>query len=199
MCMCCGGCLPNCLLLSSRDPRLSPNISSHLTGPFPVGLDPFLWSHKSLPDYGSVLREELLFSHSVVSYSFSTPWTVAHQAPLFLRFFRARILKWVAISSCRGSSRSRDRTRVSCTGRLILYHWSSSMRIKLGKGGLEAEAAVLGGWSVGVLSEKVTLEQRASPSSTTASDSGSKASLTLQPGWGSPPRPCLLQATSHGL
>ena len=38
---------------------------------------------------------------------------------------QARILEWVAISSSRGSSRSRDRTRVSyisCTGRQGLYH-----------------------------------------------------------------------------
>ena len=33
-----------------------------------------------------------------------------------------RILEWVAISSSRGSSPPRDRTHVSCTGRLILYH-----------------------------------------------------------------------------
>ena len=35
---------------------------------------------------------------------------------------QARIPQWVAISSCRGSSRPRDRTCVSCIGRLILYH-----------------------------------------------------------------------------
>ena len=36
---------------------------------------------------------------------------------------QARILEWVAISSSRGSSWLRDRTWVSCIGRLILYHW----------------------------------------------------------------------------
>ena len=35
---------------------------------------------------------------------FATPWTVAHQAPLSLDFFQARILEWVAISSSKGSS-----------------------------------------------------------------------------------------------
>ena len=34
---------------------------------------------------------------------------------------QVRILEWVAISSCRGSSRPRDRTRISCIGRRILY------------------------------------------------------------------------------
>ena len=40
--------------------------------------------------------------------------------------FRARILEWVAISSSRGSSPSKDQTHVSCvscTGRWILSHW----------------------------------------------------------------------------
>ena len=41
---------------------------------------------------------------------------------------QARILKWVVISSSRGSSRPRDRTHVSCVsciGRWILYHWAT--------------------------------------------------------------------------
>ena len=33
-----------------------------------------------------------------------------------------RILEWVAISFSRGSSRPRDRTQISCTGREILYY-----------------------------------------------------------------------------
>ena len=40
--------------------------------------------------------------------------------------FQAGILEWVAISSSRGSSRSKDQTHVSCvscTGRGILSHW----------------------------------------------------------------------------
>ena len=35
--------------------------------------------------------------------------------------FQARILKWVAISSSRGSSPPRDRAQVLCIGRQILY------------------------------------------------------------------------------
>ena len=41
---------------------------------------------------------------------------------------QARILEWVAISSSRGSSRSRDQTHISCiscTGRKILYHFAT--------------------------------------------------------------------------
>ena len=36
------------------------------------------------------------------------------------RNLQARILEWVAISFCRGSSKPRDRTHVSCIGRKIL-------------------------------------------------------------------------------
>ena len=42
--------------------------------------------------------------------------------------FQARTLEWVAISSSRGSARTRDRIRVfciSCIGRCILYHWAT--------------------------------------------------------------------------
>ena len=35
---------------------------------------------------------------------FEKPWAVAHQAPLSLGIFQARILEWVAISFSRGSS-----------------------------------------------------------------------------------------------
>ena len=39
-----------------------------------------------------------------MSDSFVTPWVVANQAPLVHRIWQARILEWVAISFCRGSS-----------------------------------------------------------------------------------------------
>ena len=38
--------------------------------------------------------------------------------------FQSNILEWVAISFSWGSSRTRDRTHVSCIGRQILYHWA---------------------------------------------------------------------------
>ena len=46
---------------------------------------------------------------------FVTPWTVACQAPLSMRFFfLARILEWVAMPSSRGFFWPMDRTCVSC-------------------------------------------------------------------------------------
>ena len=59
---------------------------------------------------------------------FATPWTAAHQAPLSMGFFQARILEWVTISFSRGSSQPRDWTHVSCvscTGRRGLYYWAT--------------------------------------------------------------------------
>ena len=56
---------------------------------------------------------------------FATPWTVAYQAPLSMEILQARMLEWVAMPSCRGSSRPRDRTwvaYVSCIGRHVLSH-----------------------------------------------------------------------------
>ena len=52
---------------------------------------------------------------------FATPWTVAHKTPLSME----KILEWVAISSSRGFSQSRDCTHISCIpfiGRQIVYH-----------------------------------------------------------------------------
>ena len=67
----------------------------------------------------------LLLSHWVTSSSFVTPWTVAHQVFLSMRFPHARILAWVAISFSRESSWPRDGTGISCIARQILYHWST--------------------------------------------------------------------------
>ena len=57
------------------------------------------------------------FSHVSL---FATLWTVACQVPLSIGILQARILKWVAMPSSRGSSWPRDRTHlsyVSCIGR----------------------------------------------------------------------------------
>ena len=66
----------------------------------------------------------LLFSCSVVSNSFVTPWSVARQAPLSMGFLRQEYLSGT-ISSFRGSSQTRDQTWVSCISRLIFHHWAT--------------------------------------------------------------------------
>ena len=60
-----------------------------------------------------------MLSRSVVSDS-AIPWTVDLQAPVY-GLLQARILKWVAISSSRGSSQPRDRNYVSCIAGRLFY------------------------------------------------------------------------------
>ena len=50
------------------------------------------------------------------------PWDYSPPGSSVHRISQARILEWVAISSSRGSSWPRDRTRISCIGKWILYH-----------------------------------------------------------------------------
>ena len=56
-----------------------------------------------------------MLSLSVMFNSFITVWTVAHQAPLSMGFFQARILEWAAIPCSRGSNPSL----------LCLPHWQA--------------------------------------------------------------------------
>ena len=62
-----------------------------------------------------------VLSRWVVSDS-ASPWTVACQAH---GTSQTRILEGVDISFSRESSWCRDRTRVSCIGRQMLYHWAT--------------------------------------------------------------------------
>ena len=57
---------------------------------------------------------------------FVTPWTVAHQAPLYMGFPRQEYQSGLPFPSPGESCQPRDQTQVfsvSCIGRLILYHW----------------------------------------------------------------------------
>ena len=70
--------------------------------------------------YSCVLCVLSHFSHVRL---FAAPWTVAHQAPLSMRFSRQEY--WSGLPSSRGSSPPRDEICVSydsCTGRQVLYH-----------------------------------------------------------------------------
>ena len=54
----------------------------------------------------------------VLSRNFVTLWTIARQDPLFVEFFQARILEWVAISYSREPSWPGDQTCISCVSAL---------------------------------------------------------------------------------
>ena len=71
------------------------------------------------------VSKECCLVSQVVSNSFATPWTVAHQAPLSMGFSRQ-----VTISSSRRSSRPRDWTLASCISGQNLYHWASREDVK---------------------------------------------------------------------
>ena len=65
-----------------------------------------------------------VLSHFSCVRLFAAPWTVAHQAPLSMRFSRQEY--WSGLPSSGGSSWPRDQawvSYVSCTGRQVLYHW----------------------------------------------------------------------------
>ena len=59
---------------------------------------------------------------------FVTSWIITHQAPLSVEFFRQEYWSGLPTPSSKGSSRPRDRTRISCIScidRWILYHCAS--------------------------------------------------------------------------
>ena len=60
----------------------------------------------SSPGQEDPLEKEMATHSSILAWKI--PWTAAHQAPLTMEFFQARILEWVAISYSRGSSHPRD-------------------------------------------------------------------------------------------
>ena len=55
-----------------------------------------------------------------------TTCIVAHQAPLSLEFFQARILEWVAMPSSRGYSWPMDQIQVSCIAGRSFTVWATS-------------------------------------------------------------------------
>ena len=73
--------------------------------------------HSWLP----ALRGLSCFSH----VQLCNPMGCSPPSASVLGILQARILEWVAISSCKGSSWARDQTCcscISCTGRWVLYH-----------------------------------------------------------------------------
>ena len=55
--------------------------------------------------------------------SLVTPWTVVHQASLYMGFFSQEY--WSGLPFPSPGEETRDQNPVSCTGRWILYHWAT--------------------------------------------------------------------------
>ena len=77
---------------------------------------------------------------------FTTPWTIAYQAPLSMGFFQARILEWVVISSSRGSSWSRDQTCISSVSWKAPSFLYSVLKIILCNVGMDLRSKVREDW-----------------------------------------------------
>ena len=75
----------------------------------------------------SIVWQRLLCCTELLSHVqlFANPWTVALQAPLTVGIAQARILHWVAMPSCRGSSQPRDWTQVSCIAGRFFTSWAT--------------------------------------------------------------------------
>ena len=79
-------------------------------------------SHLLLPSCLLCLNELLLVSRSVVSNSFAAPWTVAHQAPLFVGFPRQITGSRLPFPSLGDLPDPGIKPIISCTCQQILYH-----------------------------------------------------------------------------
>ena len=82
-----------------------------------------LLSHKK---WNCTVCRDLCCAESLSHVQLSaTPWTAAGQAPLSMGILQASILEWVAMPSSRGSSRPRNRTRVSCIAGGFFTSWAT--------------------------------------------------------------------------
>ena len=71
-----------------------------------------------------IFNDVCMLTHSVVSSSFMTPWTVAHQAPLSMDFPRQEYWSGLPFSTLGDllDPGIEPMSHVSCIGRRILYH-----------------------------------------------------------------------------
>ena len=84
---------------------------------------PILFPSLSLPHTGDNCVCVCVVTQSRPTLCNPVDW--GHQAPLSLRIFQARIVKWVAMPSFRGSSQPRDRTHVSHIAGRFFTIWTT--------------------------------------------------------------------------
>jgi len=75
----------------------------------------------------SVFLDAYLLSVYLLVQLFVTLWTTAHQAPLFMWFYRQEYWRWVAIPFSRGIFLTQRSNLGFLHCRQILYHWASSL------------------------------------------------------------------------
>ena len=100
-----------CLFMVRVWKKIAPNIYIYALGNTVVKI---IWSSKwqfclyfkNFTLY--ILRRNLCCCVCLVTQSCLTPCTIAHQAPLPMKILQARILEWVAMPSCQGSSKPKN-------------------------------------------------------------------------------------------
>ena len=97
----------------------------------------FIWISDSViagSHCGALSEKELLFSHSVVSDSFETPWTIAHQAPLSMGFSRQEYWSGLPFPSLRDLSNPRIEPESPAlqADSPPLSHWGSPLSLVAG-------------------------------------------------------------------
>ena len=110
-----------CSSICSRRGDCSPPLGPH-TLPWDIYYGPSVQGKENGTQ--RCTRWETVKSFSCVRL-FVIPRTAAHQAPLSMGFFQARILEWVAISFSRGFSWPRGRTWVSCLAGRFFIIWAT--------------------------------------------------------------------------
>ena len=110
-----------CSSICSRRGDCSPLLGPH-TLPWDIYYGPSVQGKENGTQ--RCTRWETVKSFSCVRL-FVIPWTAAHQAPLSMGFFQARILEWVAISFSRGFSWPRGWTWVSCLAGRFFIIWAT--------------------------------------------------------------------------
>ena len=115
---------------------LLPSDSDWITGSFWISSLPALRLKLMLLNL-LYLQLACMLSHVSRVQLFATLWTIVHQAPLFMGILQARILKWVAMLSSRGSSL----TQGSNMCLLHLLHWQVGFFLPLVPHGKPASPA----------------------------------------------------------
>ena len=81
--------------------------------------------------WGSDYVHVYMLSHFTCVQLFAMLWTVAHHTSLSRchDILQVRVLKWVAVPSCRGSFQPRDQTSISCVSYIGFWGGTSSLTI----------------------------------------------------------------------
>ena len=85
------------------------------------------WGHPwvILPSQGTTVTRCCYCLVAKLSLTLCNPMDYSPPGSSVHGVFQARMLEWVAISSFKVSSRPRDQTSISCSGRQMFYHWAT--------------------------------------------------------------------------